>query len=97
VAEIVPFHIADLLKYMPAKKADDHSQYVVSPMPGLLLSLKVAEGDFVKSGEALAVIEAMKMENVVRAHREGKIIKLHVKPGQSLKAEQPMIEFEIVA
>ncbi|MDP3533422.1 MAG: biotin carboxylase N-terminal domain-containing protein [Alphaproteobacteria bacterium] len=97
VAEIVPFHIADLLKHMPVKKADDHSQYVVSPMPGLLLSLKVAEGDFVKSGEALAVIEAMKMENVVRAHREGKIIKLHVKPGQSLKAEQPMIEFEIVA
>lgn len=96
-ADIVPFHMADLLKHMPAKKTNDHSQYVVSPMPGLLLSLKVAEGDFVKSGEALAVIEAMKMENVVRAHREGKVIKLHVKPGESLKAEQPMIEFEIVA
>lgn len=95
--EIIPFHIADLLKHMPPKKVNDHSQYIVSPMPGLLLSLKVAEGDFVKTGEALAVIEAMKMENVVRAHREGKVVKLHVKPGQSLKAEQPMIEFEIVA
>lgn len=90
----LPTHIAPLLKHVPQKHEDDLSHYVLSPMPGLLLSLNVNVGDTVPSGAPLAVVEAMKMENVIRAHREGKIVKLHVKPGESLSAEQPIIEFE---
>lgn len=90
----VPAHMAGLLRHIPQKKEDDHSHLVLSPMPGLLLSLNVHEGDVVSAGTPLAIVEAMKMENVIRAHREGKIIKLHVKPGESLSAEQPIIEFE---
>lgn len=90
----LPLHVAPLLDHIPPKKSDDLSHFVLSPMPGLLLSLNVREGDMVSAGMALAVVEAMKMENVIRAHREGKIIKLHVQPGESLSAEQPIIEFE---
>jgi propionyl-CoA carboxylase alpha chain len=95
--DVVPKHLAPLMQHMPLKREKNQTRYVVSPMPGLLLDLKVAVGDIVKNGEPLAIIEAMKMENVVRSHREGKIIRLHVKPGESLKAEQPIIEFESVA
>ena len=78
---------------MPAKVAADLSHLVLSPMPGLLVSLAVAPGQEVKIGEELAVIEAMKMENVLRAERDGRIAKIHAKPGESLAADQVILEF----
>ena len=62
-------------------------------MPGLLVSLAVTEGQEVKAGEEMAVIEAMKMENVLRAERDGKIAKIHAKPGDSLAVDQIILEF----
>jgi propionyl-CoA carboxylase alpha chain len=63
-------------------------------MPGLLLSLAVREGQEVKAGEELAVVEAMKMENVLRAERDGTVAALHASPGDSLAADQAILEFE---
>ena len=71
----------------------DLSQHLLSPMPGLLVSLAVAEGQEVKAGEELAVIEAMKMENVLRAERDGTIRKLRARPGDSLAVDQIILEF----
>jgi len=62
-------------------------------MPGLLSALVVAEGQEVKAGEALAVVEAMKMENVLRAERDGTIAKLRASPGDSLAVDQVILEF----
>ena len=66
---------------------------LLSPMPGLLVSLAVGEGQEVKAGEEIAVIEAMKMENVLRAERDGKVAKLRAKPGDSLAVDQIILEF----
>jgi propionyl-CoA carboxylase alpha chain len=63
-------------------------------MPGLLVSLAVAVGQEVKAGEELAVVEAMKMENVLRAERDGVIKKLHATAGDSLAVDQAILEFE---
>jgi propionyl-CoA carboxylase alpha chain len=84
---------ADFLALMPERLAEDLSHLLLSPMPGLLVSLAVSEGQEVKSGQEVAVIEAMKMENVLRAHRDGKIAKLHAKAGDSLTADQVILEF----
>jgi propionyl-CoA carboxylase alpha chain len=85
---------AELARYMLEKRRADTSHLVVSPMPGLLVSLSVAEGQPVKAGEPLAVIEAMKMENVLRAERDGVVDKLHVKPGDSLRVDQRILEYQ---
>ena len=84
---------AELLKLMPVKAAPDTSKFLLSPMPGLLVSLEVAEGQEIKAGEALAKVEAMKMENVLRATRDGTIAKLHAQPGESLRVDQKILEF----
>ena len=79
---------------MPEKKIADTSSLLMSPMPGLLLSLAVAAGQEVKAGEELAVIEAMKMENVLRAERDGIIKELKASPGDRLAVDQIIMEFE---
>ncbi|PKU21884.1 acetyl-CoA carboxylase biotin carboxylase subunit [Telmatospirillum siberiense] len=84
---------AELAALMPVKAAPDMSQYLLSPMPGLLVSLGVAEGQDVKAGEVLAVVEAMKMENILRAERDGTIAKVHANPGESLAVDQKIVEF----
>jgi propionyl-CoA carboxylase alpha chain len=84
---------AELLAIMPERMAADLSHLLLSPMPGLLVSVAVAEGQEVKAGEEIAVIEAMKMENVLRAERDGKVAKLHAKAGDSLTADQIILEF----
>jgi propionyl-CoA carboxylase alpha chain len=66
---------------------------LLSPMPGLLVSLAVVEGQEIKAGEALAVIEAMKMENLLRAERDGLVAKIHAQPGDSLAVDQVILEF----
>ncbi|MBN9537054.1 MAG: acetyl/propionyl/methylcrotonyl-CoA carboxylase subunit alpha [Reyranella sp.] len=84
---------AELYALMPVKAAPDTSKFLLSPMPGLLASVAVAEGQDVKAGEALAVVEAMKMENVLRAVRDGTVKTLHAKAGDSLRVDQKIIEF----
>jgi len=84
---------AELALLMPKKAAPDMSRFVLSPMPGLLASLPVIEGQEVKAGEVLAVVEAMKMENALRAERDGRIARLHAKAGDTLAVDQKIIEF----
>jgi propionyl-CoA carboxylase alpha chain len=84
---------AELYALMPVKAAPDTSKFLLSPMPGLLASVAVSEGQEVKAGEALAVVEAMKMENVLRAVQDGTVKVLHAKAGDSLKVDQKIIEF----
>jgi len=84
---------AELYQLMPAKAAADTSRFLLSPMPGLLASVAVREGQEVKAGEALAVVEAMKMENVLRAARDGTVKILHAKAGDSLRVDQKILEF----
>ena len=78
---------------MPEKPKPDLSRHLLSPMPGLLVSIAVGEGQEVKAGEELAVVEAMKMENVLRAERDGRVAKLCAKPGDSLAVDQVILEF----
>jgi propionyl-CoA carboxylase alpha chain len=93
-AQVLPPRAAALATLMPEKTAGDTSRLVQSPMPGLLTSVIVAEGQEVKAGEPLVVVEAMKMENVLRAERDGKIAKLRAKAGDSLAVDQVILEFE---
>jgi propionyl-CoA carboxylase alpha chain len=84
---------AELYALMPVKAAPDTSKFLLSPMPGLLASVAVSEGQEVKAGEVLAVVEAMKMENVLRAVRDGTVKTLHANAGDSLRVDQKIIEF----
>ncbi|MBL8675536.1 MAG: acetyl/propionyl/methylcrotonyl-CoA carboxylase subunit alpha [Rhodospirillales bacterium] len=84
---------AELLRLMPEKAPPDTSKFLLSPMPGLLKAVQVAEGQEVKAGEALATVEAMKMENVLRATRDGTVSKLHAQAGESLRVDQKILEF----
>ncbi|GHD58954.1 acetyl/propionyl-CoA carboxylase subuit alpha [Thalassobaculum fulvum] len=93
-ALVVPPRIAGALDKMPPKESADTGKLLVSPMPGLLVSLAVAEGEAVKAGQELCVVEAMKMENVLRAERDGVVAKLHASPGDSLAVDQTIVEFE---
>ena len=85
---------AELSKHMLEKEAPDLSKFLLSPMPGLLVRLNVAEGDEVKAGEELAVVEAMKMENSLRAENDGIVGKVMAEEGDSLMVDQPIVEFE---
>jgi propionyl-CoA carboxylase alpha chain len=93
-AQVLSPRAAELLLAMPRKQPADTSRLVVSPMPGLLTAIIVEEGQEVKAGEPLVVVEAMKMENVLRAERDGRIAKLRAKPGDSLAVDQIILELE---
>jgi len=80
-------------RLMPVKKLSDTGKAVRCPMPGLVVSLAVGEGQEVKAGETLAVVEAMKMENILRAERDGTIKKIRVKPGDSVAVDAVIMEF----
>jgi propionyl-CoA carboxylase alpha chain len=84
---------AQLADLMPEKTPPDMSRFLLSPMPGLLVSLAVGEGQEIKAGEVLAVVEAMKMENVLRAGRDGRVAVIHARPGESLAVDQKILEF----
>jgi propionyl-CoA carboxylase alpha chain len=92
-AQILLPRAAELMARMRPKPESTRSRHLISPMPGLLVSLAVRAGQDVKAGEELAVVEAMKMENVLRAERDGTVTKLCVKPGDSLAADQVILEF----
>jgi propionyl-CoA carboxylase alpha chain len=91
---LVPSRFSDLVELMPIKLAPDMSKYLLSPMPGLLISVAVSEGEHVKAGQELAVVEAMKMENVMKAEQEGIVLKVHASAGDTLAVDQAIIEFE---
>jgi propionyl-CoA carboxylase alpha chain len=78
---------------MPAKKLSGSEKSIRCPMPGLVVSIAVSEGQEVKAGETLAVVEAMKMENILRAERDGTINKIRVKPGDSVAVDAVIMEF----
>ncbi|MGD0190670.1 MAG: acetyl/propionyl/methylcrotonyl-CoA carboxylase subunit alpha [Rhizomicrobium sp.] len=84
---------AELAALMPKKAAADTSKQLLCPMPGLVVSVNVSVGQEVKSGETLAVVEAMKMENVLIAERDGTIRKINAKKGDSLALDDVILEF----
>jgi len=86
--------VAELNALMPYKEPPDTSNLLLSPMPGLLVSVAVNVGDEVKSGEELAVVEAMKMENVLRAEKDCVIADIKATAGESLTVDQIILEFE---
>ena len=78
---------------MPVKETGDSGKHLLCPMPGLVKQILVAQGQEVKSGEPLAIVEAMKMENVLRAERDGKVSKIEAKEGDSLAVDEVILEF----
>jgi propionyl-CoA carboxylase alpha chain len=84
---------AELARLMPVKSTSNSSKRLLCPMPGLVVSVIVRDGQDVKAGEPLAVIEAMKMENILRAERDGTIKTVHVRKGDSLAADSVIMEF----
>jgi propionyl-CoA carboxylase alpha chain len=80
-------------RLMPIKQTADSGKQVKCPMPGLVVSIAVKEGQEVKAGEAVAVVEAMKMENVLRAEIDGTVKKINAKPGDSLAVDAVILEF----
>jgi propionyl-CoA carboxylase alpha chain len=84
---------AELHKLMPYKAPPDTSKFLLSPMPGLLVQLAVQPGQEVKAGERLAVIEAMKMENILSAAQDGTVAELLAANGDSLAVDQPILRF----
>ena len=84
---------ADYARLMPVKKIADTGKQVLCPMPGLVVSIAVKEGQEVKAGETVAVVEAMKMENVLRAEIDGTVKKINAKPGDSLAVDAIILEF----
>jgi propionyl-CoA carboxylase alpha chain len=92
--QIVTPRVAEFLKYMPEKPEPDLSNFLLSPMPGLLVSLAVKEGDVINAGQELAVLEAMKMENTLLAERDGVVARIHYEPGANLAVDEIIMEFE---
>ncbi|MDP3422212.1 MAG: acetyl/propionyl/methylcrotonyl-CoA carboxylase subunit alpha [Burkholderiaceae bacterium] len=90
---VVSPRMAELHQLMPFKAPPDMSRYVLSPMPGLLVDVAVQPGQKVQAGERVAVIEAMKMENVLFATADGVVGKVLASKGESLTVDQPIVEF----
>ena len=84
---------AGYARLMPVKQAADSLKHVLCPMPGLVVSIAVKEGQEVKAGETVAVVEAMKMENVLRAEIDGTVKTINAKPGDSLAVDAVILEF----
>jgi propionyl-CoA carboxylase alpha chain len=80
-------------RLMPVVTAADTGKKLLCPMPGLVISIEVAEGQEVKAGETLAVVEAMKMQNVLRAERDGTVKKIHASAGATLAVDALILEF----
>ncbi len=85
---------AELHALMPEKLPPDTSKYLLCPMPGLIVKINVAEGEEVQEGQTLATVEAMKMENILKAERKGVVKKITASAGASLKVDEVIMEFE---
>ncbi|MBV1687015.1 acetyl/propionyl/methylcrotonyl-CoA carboxylase subunit alpha [Novosphingobium sp. G106] len=92
--EVLPARLAHLTKHMIEKVPPDLSKFLICPMPGLLVRLDVAEGDKVEAGQPLAVVEAMKMENILRAEKSATVKKVNAKAGESLAVDAIILELE---
>ncbi|PLW78540.1 acetyl-CoA carboxylase biotin carboxylase subunit [Cohaesibacter celericrescens] len=90
-------HVAKLEKMLPVRVPPDTSNLLLCPMPGLVVSIAVKEGQTVQAGEALVTVEAMKMENVLRADRDLVVSKIQAAPGESLAVDAVIMEFEDVS
>ncbi len=91
---ILPAHVAPLARHMIEKIPPDLSRFLICPMPGLLVKLHVGAGDEVQPGQPLATVEAMKMENLLRAEKQGTIAAINVAQGDSLAVDAVILEFE---
>jgi propionyl-CoA carboxylase alpha chain len=94
IARVLPGHIAHLADHMIEKIAPDLSRFLICPMPGLLTTLHVNAGDAVEAGQPLAVVEAMKMENILRAEKCGTVKIVNAKAGDSLAVDAVILEME---
>ncbi len=93
-AKVLRPRLAELAALMPVKQPPDTSRLLLCPMPGLVVSLAVAEGDEVQEGQPLCTVEAMKMENLLRAERKAIVKKINAEPGASLAVDDVIMEFE---
>ena len=93
-AVILPARVAHLTRHMIEKIPPDLSRFLICPMPGLLVSLNVAVGDKVEAGQPLAVVEAMKMENILRAEKTATVKVINAKQGESLAVDAVILELE---
>jgi propionyl-CoA carboxylase alpha chain len=91
---VLPAHIAPLAAHMLEKIPPDLSKFLICPMPGLLVALHVGEGDAVQPGQPLATVEAMKMENILRAEKAATVGKVNAKQGDSLAVDEVILELE---
>jgi propionyl-CoA carboxylase alpha chain len=94
VWRVLPPHVAALSRHTIEKVPPDLSRYLLCPMPGLVTAIHVAAGDRVEAGQALAVVESMKMENILRAEKAGTVKRVTAKPGESLAMDAVIFEFE---
>ncbi|KQM66748.1 MULTISPECIES: acetyl-CoA carboxylase biotin carboxylase subunit [unclassified Sphingomonas] len=94
IVRVLPPHVAALTRHMIEKVPPDLSRFLLCPMPGLLTRVEVAEGQKVEAGQPLAVVEAMKMENILRAERPGTVARIAHAAGNSLAVDAVIMEFE---
>ncbi|MES2045382.1 MAG: acetyl/propionyl/methylcrotonyl-CoA carboxylase subunit alpha [Pseudomonadota bacterium] len=94
VARVLPAHVAPYAHHLIEKIPPDLSRFLLCPMPGLLMRLDVAAGDKVEAGQPLAVVEAMKMENILRAEKAGVVKSVNARPGDSLAVDAVILEME---
>ena len=91
---VLPAHVAPFARHLIEKVPPDLSKFLLAPMPGLLMRLDVAAGDKVEAGQPLAVVEAMKMENILRAEKTGRVKTINAAPGDSLAVDAVILEME---
>jgi propionyl-CoA carboxylase alpha chain len=91
---VLPWHVAPLASHMIEKIPPDLSKFLIWPMPGLLVALHVGEGDAVEAGQPLATVEAMKMENILRAEKSGVVKSVNAAQGDSLAVDAVILEME---
>ena len=94
VVRTLPAHVAPYARHLIEKVPPDLSRFLLCPMPGLLMRLDVAAGDKVELGQPLAVVEAMKMENILRAEKAGIVKSVSAAPGDSLAVDAVILEIE---
>jgi propionyl-CoA carboxylase alpha chain len=94
LAAAMPAHVAALEALMPAKRAADSSRGLRAPMPGLVIAILAEVGQKVRAGQPLAIVEAMKMENVLRAQRDALVVRVAVKRGDVLAVDAVIVEFD---
>ncbi len=94
VARVLPGHIAHLASHMIEKIPPDLSKYLICPMPGLITAVHVSVGDKVEAGQPLAIVEAMKMENILRAEKAGVVKSIHASAGESLAVDAVILEMD---